>query len=439
MSFTLIESTDQIAAAILALRDEQRQATLALKAIAAAITSKECCLDPIAPEIIYDCATGEIKFIDWQGNISPTFPGLYFPSNQNCINTINFGIGSGTNQPGSPDQPTWDETDAPWGAYNPDESDLYDDTLSSTANPDKCKKINLFLYISIEKLDTVSDLFEVGTLTMATLVGILSGGLAPLAFVTIGGAVVEFAVTISLIYGIAEVLMRAIPNWGDFSVGGTEQFKQDALCAMYRAATPSGVKIAWDNTIAQYFNWYAPQAYLLRSFLSPSMANAIANQNIVAREDQPRYLLSCDDCSDNQCSVGSWTATGCYWFSGSSWAGSLIVLWDGLNCADVTHDSGYRQIYLDTSKINPANGFMPRCDEGGAQTLGGKRIRVLTNTTGKQVTVRQNGYGQNALYLADDGTPLDLPERDCGDFWLVGIMNSWGQAVPSGSFTVEIF
>lgn len=450
MSEGLIESIDNLTLAVQALQSQQIDYSTRLEAIEAAIANKECCIAPIAPEAIYDCSTGTLQWIDFStGNITPTFPGLHFPTITPtvCINIDNYWLDSGIKLPPTPQTPTWDDTDTPWGEYDVDDAELYDDTLADMQNDEKCKKINLFLYLSIEKLETISDLFAAGTATSATVVGVLSAGLAPLAFVSVGGIIVEFAISVPLIYGIADVLMTAIPHWGDFTYTITEADKQDALCRLYNATTATAVKQEWDQWIEDNFNWFAPQGFLLRSFMTPSMANAIVNTNIVVRADEPRYLLSCDGC-EGGCVKGTWTGTDVAWFYGSSnYQRATLIVWDSVTCAAINWNNDYRigykfTKYYDSEVVytnwEEAYAFVKRCTADGGATLAGCSVRLITNTTGYPVLVYQGGNLENPITIPDDGTSVDIPDTgNCNNWYVIGVVRPVG-VLWSGSFTVEI-
>jgi hypothetical protein len=359
-----------------------------------------------------------------------------------CIEVIGYNDGVGIILPDPDNPPDWQDTDDPWGYRDP-ASTLYDDTLSDVQDTQKCEKANLFLYLSIEKLETISILFAAGSGIAAGVVAALSGVLAPLAFVTVGGVVVELGVTVGMIYGIADVIMTAIPSWGDFTYSISEDDKQDAVCRLYNATTAEAVKDAWDGWCDDHFEWFSPAAFLLRTFMTPQMANAIVNPNIVVREDEPRYLLSCDGCNTTTCAIGTYhiTSVTCYyWHAGNKSKHSALVEWaEGDPCVhwNNEYDIGFRSTLNTPSPpwddgSNGRGAYCWQVNDGS-----GLQIRLIQNNTPQYPTkLYYWGASISSVALPTDGSPVTVPPGT--NYWIVGYVHgAFANFTPDFTIVIE--
>jgi hypothetical protein len=272
----------------------------AMNSVASAIANIQIPAHPIQPEPIYDCETGEVSWIDMStGNTTTVYPGITY--NQGSIYNItnNTWNGTGITMPDPCDDPapTFTDSDPVYGSYNPDDPQ---NPFSDTEQPideEKCKKIRHFLYDVYERLETFTTLHTVAEISLSLYVGWLAR-LYPRWYVT-GGGLVEFPINNKYIANIAGWLITissVLLDTGDFTTGFTDDFKQDALCALYNAPSGSTAKTAWDDVISNHFNWWAPQAIIMRILGHDSFMNAICNPDMTAHADAPMFAMSCSGC-----------------------------------------------------------------------------------------------------------------------------------------------
>jgi hypothetical protein len=277
----------------------------------------------VPPEPIYDCVSGEVKWIDISnGQVTVDFPGIGtigYSTTTNNYTTNNYNYAQdGIIMPGECDAPpTFTDTDPIIGGYDPTApNNPYDPTEQLDLDAAKCDKICYFLYDIHRRLGTFSTLHSVAELTTGVYVNWLVS-INPTWYVSAGN-LIEFPVKLDWITATADWLLtlaNILTDYGNFQAGFSEEFKTDALCALYNATSGATTKMSWDGAIEQHFNWWSPQAVLMRIMGTDAWMNAICNPDMVLHADAPKFALSCAACESysGTSQLGNWSGLSSDW------------------------------------------------------------------------------------------------------------------------------
>jgi hypothetical protein len=445
MSDYLIQSTDDIALAIRENSSSPTDTTSILQAIRneiARVADKPCCPVPYQPQPIYDCETNTVTgWIDIDGSISPTFPGFTFvfpPSSP-----------GGTN-PDRPPQdpggvlimddfsppPTFTDSDPRYG--EPIDETKFDGTNVTLGTVDeRCRKANVFVYMTWEMLDTMSTLLSAAEWAAGGALTSLSGrGMAKVGFYftskTLG--VVERFISVAEILSWVSALTAIFDNlggsWLDLTLGFDDAI-DDLVCAIYNATSQRDLKQRWDAAVNDHYQWFSPPGVLIKTFMSDKWTTALMDADLVAKDDALGYNRDCSMCETTMFEVQD-----LYYSSDSDVAAvKLVVFPGGLSQTQAPALVRYTHYDIGTPGSEPANCWMT--------WQSGQRVRHWGSL---DTTSIQEASGQRLLFFRADGSVgyvrtydgqwVTVPE--CL-YWCVGLQGIFGHTThPSGTMFYEI-
>lgn len=278
------------------------------RAIMDAITNRPRCPQAAEPLAIYDCSTGTV--VAWinteTGEVTstpppthwrwpPSVPGANATAPENRPPTDGIIIyDEGIDPP-----ITFTETDPPYG--DDPGSGFDDNPVTRDFDGERCEKANVFVKMTYDMLLDMSVLTSAaGSVTMSALLAApslakwLSSGFYYTSK-TLGA--VEYFVSAKLVGMLFDILVGAVNTFGpgvvDFTTGWTTEVVEDLVCAIYNATSERDMKQRWDAVIEQHYDWFAPQAVLIRMFMNSKWTGPLLDNDMVAKSDAPGYNVLC--------------------------------------------------------------------------------------------------------------------------------------------------
>ena len=355
-----------------------------LEAIASAISNRACCPVPTEPLIIYDCATGEVRFINPEdGTVSedPPPPGWRWPPR------VPGGSGVAPEdrpptggviiyEPEIAPPITFTESDPPYG-YDPDDS--FDSTPIGSGGDNRCEKANVFVRMTYDMLETMSFLSSsAGGVTLGALMA------TPAFAAWVGGSFLTWGpfveVPAKIVVGVINVVYAAIEiftNLIDFTVGWNAQVAEDLVCAIYNSTSQKDMKNRWDYVIEQHYDWFAPQAALMRMFLNDKWTGPLIDPTAASVPEAPRYGVVCATaCETPPTTLTAHPVRRCD-SSGAS-VSYYVIEWPA-SCGRT--DTSFTSSSYKMAWHNPDNGSCPTPYNSGANYRGALNLTELYSNT----------------------------------------------------------
>lgn len=277
-----------------------------LRDIARAISTQNQTPQIVRSEIAFNCTTNNYEYIDpTTGEITPTPPPekWLYPPKYPYTDPISDEIGQKVPQ----EPPAFDETDDPdmggdngTGKYS--DVEVGDPSADGRCMVARATITELYNYLSwidfvvdkgsevvIELTDVIAAMTMYGAATNTTQPKGLSLKKAPDNFKK---------ATINTAWVL--MLLRAI-KWlfdvlGISMLNGFDGAKETLLCVVKTSKSPSDLKTRWDNAVNAHYNMTAPQRFYIKYFMTPELAEIVADSGCVVRDDY-EYLPDLSECA----------------------------------------------------------------------------------------------------------------------------------------------